>query len=616
VDRVSIRSFRASDLAERGLKDLARSRLDTTREVVFQALGHRFFEARDDAARMAILFREEAFHAPDGHFTRMALRVEPHLAERLASLDPRAVEARLEEAARNAIVREWPRAQGAYLVRFEPSARGDLEPVAHVHLSSRHTDGGPAPALTREDSRRFEAVWSREVERVFGLSRGLARGLERERPQDRTSVLRPESERLRQEWAQASTRLFAVYTARLAGKATPKELIEAAAQAREARMAWSRQAGRPVDLRDVEQRQVFDVIRLRIEGGSRYFRGPLEAHRRALLEAAASRAAGLPDGSDRRVAVVVWPAGPDLHAAVYFNQRSRPEALLEGIEPERLRSALEARLSDEVRRLAPSLDPAAEARAAELGRVEARLAERALSREHRATALERRKEPAQPAGATASAVTLAREHEREAQAAPRAGRDDPREALDRFQPPKRDWSRERVFGVRLRVPTGAEQLDRMGLSAEEVAQVLQRAVNRAYPFLQREGIRDNFVYSARGKALDVQILVPEKLGWIRDQLRSPQFQHRFLTGFHQAISQIGPSRMGLAREPLLPGFVRGLAKIRQAPQLIRRAEQDPERAARDLARAVFSKLSEALPKPFRLIRELGRTVSRFGSRGE
>ena len=70
-------------------------------------------------------------------------------------------------------------------------------------------------------------------------------------------------------------------------------------------------------------------------------------------------------------------------------------------------------------------------------------------------------------------------------------------------------SRERVFSVRLRVPTGTEQLDRMGLSAEEVAQVLQRAVNRAYPFLEREGIRDNFLYSPRGKALDVEILVPE-----------------------------------------------------------------------------------------------------------
>ena len=110
--------------------------------------------------------------------------------------------------------------------------------------------------------------------------------------------------------------------------------------------------------------------------------------------------------------------------------------------------------------------------------------------------------------------------------------------------------------------------------------------------------------------------MPEKLGWIRDQLRSPQFQQRFLTGFHQAISQIGPSRMGPAREPLLPGLVRGVAIVRQAPQVIRRLEQDPERAARDLARAVFSKLSEALPKPFRLMRELGRTVSRFGSRGE
>ena len=100
MDRVSIRSFRTPELAERGLKDLARSRLDTTREAVFQPIGARFFEAREDAARIATLFREDAFHAPDGHFIRMALRVEPQLAARLSTIDPRAVEARIAEAAR------------------------------------------------------------------------------------------------------------------------------------------------------------------------------------------------------------------------------------------------------------------------------------------------------------------------------------------------------------------------------------------------------------------------------------------------------------------------------------------------------------------------------------
>ena len=68
MDRVTVRSFRAHDLAERGLKELARSRIDTTREVVFQPLGARFFEVREDAARVAHLFREDAFHAPNGHF--------------------------------------------------------------------------------------------------------------------------------------------------------------------------------------------------------------------------------------------------------------------------------------------------------------------------------------------------------------------------------------------------------------------------------------------------------------------------------------------------------------------------------------------------------------------
>jgi hypothetical protein len=169
--------------------------------------------------------------------------------------------------------------------------------------------------------------------------------------------------------------------------------------------------------------------------------------------------------------------------------------------------------------------------------------------------------------------------------------------------------------VRLRIPTGAEQLGRIGLAADETAHVIQRAVDRAYPFLEREGIRNNFLWSAHGKALDVQMVVPGKLDWTPGQLRSPHFQQRFITGFHQALAQVGPTRMGPARE-LLPGVVRGLAAVRQAPQLLRQAEQDPERAARDLARAVFSKLSEALPKPFRLMRDLGRTVSRFGSRGE
>lgn len=608
MDRVSVRSFRAPDLVERGLKDLARSRIDTTREVVFQPLGARFFEAREDAARIATLFREDAFHAPEGHFTRMVLRVEPQLAERLAAIEPRAVERRLEEATRDAILRELPRAQGIHLARFEPSARGDLEPVVHVHLSSRRSDGGPAPALTREDARRFEATWNREVERAVGRTREL------ERDRNRAPVLDPEAERLRQEWARASARLFAVYPERLAGRATQKELLEAVEQARAARAAWSRHVGPPVDLRDVERRQVFDLIRVRIEGGSRYLRGPLEAHRRTLLETAASRAADLADGSDRRLAVVTWPAGRDLHAAVYFNQRSRPERPPGSIEPERLRVVLGERLRNEIRRFAPSLDPTAEARADELGRVEARLPELKLSRARVAPLVERREGETEPAVAAAIVVTLDREPEREAQAAA-GGRDDQREALSRLQPPERDWSSERVFAVRLRVPTGAEQLDRMGLSGEDAARVVQRAVDRAYPFLEQEGIRNNFLYSVHGRALDVRVVVPEKFGWTPGQLRAPQFQQRFMTGFHQALSQVAPHRLGPARE-LLPGVVRSVAAVRQAPQLLRRAEQDPERVARDLARAVFSKLSEALPKPFRLMRDLGRTVSRFVPRGE
>jgi hypothetical protein len=615
VDRLSIRSFRAHDLAERGLKELARSRLDTTRDVVFQPLGGRFLEARGDVARIAHLFREDAFHAPDGHFARMALHVEPQLSDRLASLEPRAVEARLEEATRNALLREFPRAQGVYLARFEPSARGNLEPVVHVHLSCRQSDGGQAPALTRDGERRVEAAWSREVERVFGLARGRAHEPEHAHTKDRATVLSPETEHLRQEWARASAQLFAVYTERLAGNASRKDLVDAAQQARVARAAWSRGAGAPVDLRDMGRRQILDVIRLRVEGGSRFLRGNLEAHRRAVLETAAARAAHLPDGPDKRLAVVAWPVGPDLHAAVYFNQRKDLQRASSSIDPERLRTVIESRLNEEIRRVASGLDATAEARAHELGRVEARLPERPLAPERTPSAVERREEAGEPHAAAAVVITLSRDPERETGPAVDLARREHEEALDRLQAPKPDWSGERVFAVRLRIPTGAEQVGKIGLGADETAHVLQRAVDRAYPFLEREGIRNNFLWSAHGKALDVQIVVPGKLGWTPGQLRSPHFQQRFITGFHQALAQVGPTRMGPARD-LLPGVVRGVAAVRQAPQLLRQAEQDPERAARDLARAVFSRLSEALPKPFRLMRDLSRTVSRFGSRGE
>jgi hypothetical protein len=364
-------------------------------------------------------------------------------------------------------------------------------------------------------------------------------------------------------------------------------------------------------LRDVERRQVFDVVRLRVEGGSRYLRGPLEGHRRSILETAASRAAQLPDGQEKRLAVVAWPAGHDLHATVYFNQRSQPGRPAGAIEPERLRAALEERLGTEIQRLAPSLDPSVKTRAAELGRVEARIPEPVSQRPTPA----RHVEADRASASAAILVTLDRADLQERAAGTTPGRVETEAPPERLQPQERDWSNERVFAVRMRIPTGAEQLDRMDLGGEEMAHVIQRAVNRAYPFLEREGLRSNFLFSARGKALDVQIVIPERLGWTPSQLRSPQFQQRFMAGFHQALAQVGPTRIGPDRSLGVAGVARGVGLAREAPQILRRAEQDPERAAKDLTRAVFSKLSEALPKPFRMMRDLGRTVSRFVPRG-
>jgi hypothetical protein len=89
-----------------------------------------------------------------------------------------------------------------------------------------------------------------------------------------------------------------------------------------------------------------------------------------------------------------------------------------------------------------------------------------------------------------------------------------------------------------------------------------------------------------------------------------------MTGFRQELTNIGRTHVGPAREPLVPNAVRSIATVRQVPHLIRQAEQEPERAARQLARAVFSKLSEALPRPFRVTRDLSRAISRFVPKGE
>lgn len=604
MDRSSVRSFRAVDQAERAIRDLVRSRLDTTREATFQSIGPRFFDAREDTVRIAALLREDAFRAPAGYFSRLVLRPTPALADRLATLDPLAVEARIQQATRAALARELPRAQGVYLVRHEPTGRGGLEPVAHVQLSSRLADGGPTPAIPRDQAARFQERWAHEVTRAFGLQHGR---LGPDRGAERTPALDRETDRLRQEWARASARLFAVYADRLSGKASARDVAAALAQARAAREQWGRRMGPGVDLRETEPRRVMDVIQVRIEGGSRYLSGALEPHRAAAIELAAARAAGLPDEAERRLAAVAWPAGRDLHAALYFNQRTTAERSRGQIDPERLRDAVEQRFRLELVQLAPAIDHAVAERASELGSVYARV----VDREYVVATPSRTREDLV---AGPLAVALTRDAELTGAEA-RWSRPAPGDGPDRSEDREAAWGSERLFAVPLRVPTGAEELERRGLVGEDAARVVQRAVDRAYPFLRDEGVRDTFSFSAHARALDVRVLVPERLGWRAEQLRSPQFQQRFVAGFHKAASEIGIVRGSADRHPALTAAARSVGIARQTPQLLRQMEQDPEHAAKSLMRAAFSKLSEALPKPFRMLREAGRTLSRL-SRNE
>jgi hypothetical protein len=614
VDRISVRSFRSLDIAEHGLKELARSRLDTTRAVVFQPLGARFAEVRDDPRRAVDLLREDAFHAEDGHFARLSLRVNPSWGDRLATIDPRAVERRLEEATRQALLRELPGRQGVYFARFEPSNRGDLEPVVHVHASCRLSNGEPAPALTHQDAERFRERWNRHVERAFGLARGGISERDRAHGQDRLPSFGPEAARLRVEWVQASARVLAVRLMRLAGRATPNDLAEALAHARAARAAWTRLMSPDAD-RGATRRRVFDQLDVRIEGGTRYLGGTLEGERHRILETAAARAAGLADAGERRLAVVAWPVGRSLYASVYFNERRQAEQLPGSLDPERLRSQLEDRLRDELRAVATDRDPAATARAEELGAVEVRRRKQEFQLHRPAPSHEQAHQPIRRAE---PAILVAFDRDLVARRGPAAPiKSDQQEAFERSQPEPRNWATDRAVVVRLSISTGGEQVRSAGLSRDETAHVLRRAINRAYPFLEQGGIRNNFVYAAHGRRLDVQVAIPEKLGWTAEQLRSPQFQQRFVSGFYQALGQVERNRIRPERTLIpSPGVARALAAIREAPQLIRAVEQDPERAARQVARAVFDKLSRALPKPFRVMRELGRNVERFIARGD
>ena len=112
MDRVSARSFRALDLAEHGLRELARSRIDTTRDVVFQPLGARYAEAREDAARVATSSERTRSGRQTAISRAWSCECPPALTDRLAALDPRAVEARIEEATRAALARELPTSPG------------------------------------------------------------------------------------------------------------------------------------------------------------------------------------------------------------------------------------------------------------------------------------------------------------------------------------------------------------------------------------------------------------------------------------------------------------------------------------------------------------------------
>jgi hypothetical protein len=534
LDRVVVRSSRSLDLAEQGIRALARSRADSRRDIDFRPIGESFRQARQHAREIVDAFRRDAFEAPDGHFARLVLRPPIWMTRNVAGLEPRAVEARLEAAVRALLARERPQGQGVYVIRHEISRTGALEPAARVHLSKRQADGGSAPAFSRAARERIEERWLVEATRAFGYARDVRERDERER----TPVSEPRPDR------------------------------------------------------------VVEIARLRVIDGARYLDGSLETRRREILEEAIRGTAALPAERERSVSAVVWQAGADLHAAVYANE-PRAQDDREPADSERFRAALAERLRAQIVRAAVTLEPAREGRIQDLGPV--RVADPAHPDRARVLAAARG-----PQAGERLAIRMARETPPERLADTVTRRQEGQENAP-------GWQRDRLAVVHLRIAIGAAEIGRHGLEPAETARVLQRAIHRTYPFLEREGIRDNFVYAARGRALDVRVLVPERLGWTADELRSPQFQQRFIAGFNQALTQVGRARVTNERQPVLTTMARSVGTARYAPQLIRQAEQDPERAAKQAARMALERLTGAMPRVLRLARDAARAIGRSRS---
>lgn len=412
-------------------------------------------------------FRREAAERTQGAFTRLRFDVDQEHARTLNMLDVPVLTRRLEAALSRTLQEQMPRARGAFSVRFGgPQA----DPRAYVVLHATTRDGSPQRMLLRADVQALEASWERNVQREFGLRRGL--DPLRDAPRDSPALQQVRELEFR--WGRALSQVRESVGARMRGE-IPQERLRAAierAQEIQDKLLALRSAlvGRPAG--------AIECVRLNVERGGEYLSRLAPKDADLALLRAVQEASGLDPRAAHELRLIASRQGADLRLAVYVVDDGN--RLPSPVDLDALRAKLAERLAPEIEVAARQYDSLSRGTVGELGRVH-------------------------PLGAEA-----AREPRRFTP------------ILDERAPARA----QQPVSVEFRLAKGARELG--GYSPNQRAEILEKAVDRALPFLKESGIPREIRTQWEGATLRVNVSLPGDVGWTRDQLAARPFEARFV----------------------------------------------------------------------------------------
>lgn len=520
-------------------------------------------------------------------FLRLRLDVDHEYARHLRQMDAPLVAERLEAAVRRTLQSEIPRGAGVLSVRFEgPQA----DARAYVVVLPQSDAEGPRRLLSKADIHALEARWDSELQRAFGVRRGLDRlQLPEERLPDSPDVRRVRE--LDHEWRHVVGQAREAVAARMAGTISQDRLRAVVERAQD--VQDSLRVARQTLERRIEMSPV-DTVRLKVErGGELLSRLPEKEVNRVLLRAT-QQASGLDPRSAEALRLIAYRSGSDLRVTVYFSDAERPAR---AVDPGALQVSLRERFAAELQHAARRFNPF-DRNIPSLGRVEV-------------LGLQNLERP-----------SVAAIRSPDVQAAP--GR-------------SAESAGASPLVVEYRLPRGADDLG--GLAPEKRAEVLGQAAERALPFLRDPSIPRQIEVLNERPALRVQVSLPGNLGWSREELQGRGFEERFLNAVHRQVTlakdpaaltrNVGPEDQSFAREvcaKILTGEAdrdphtfsswlrEGLKSYRaQVPfgQAMREASRDVGKGLDSPLTKAWERLARAIPTPMRTAFVLARTVGRI-----